>query len=142
MEARYIVSCLCEQVKIKVSEVEPTLAHCHCSMCQKFHGAAFSTFVEVKNSNIEWLSGKELLSEYVADNQTKRSFCSNCGSSLLFESKYNRQVNTIELSLACFETVPEHILPTDHIYVESKVGWIELNDGLPQYQLHRLSLND
>lgn len=95
--------CLCGSNRMRVSEIEPRIAHCHCHMCQKFHGAAFSTFVEVKLENLDWPNEYCTLSEYLAENQSKRSFCTLCGSSLAFESKFNRQSNTIEISLAAFD---------------------------------------
>ena len=112
------------------------VGHCHCTMCQKFHGAAFSTFVEAKRKDLHWLSGKDLLKEYEADNSSVRTFCSNCGSSLLFESRYNREAETIEIALAAFD---EHqaVTPDAHIYTESKVDWFEINDHLPQYHQYR-----
>ena len=39
--------CLCGSIQYEIDKVEPKMAHCHCSMCRKFHGAAFSTFAEV-----------------------------------------------------------------------------------------------
>ncbi len=37
------------------------MAHCHCSMCRKFHGAAFSTYGEAKIENFKWLQGEGFL---------------------------------------------------------------------------------
>lgn len=35
-------SCLCGAVTFSVNKFKPLTGHCHCSMCQKFHGAAYS----------------------------------------------------------------------------------------------------
>ncbi len=132
-------SCLCKGIKFKVNKFEPLVGHCHCTMCQKFHGAAFSTFVEVKLNQFHLLSGKELLSSYTSDNKTVRSFCNICGASLFFESSYNKLDQTIEVSLAAFDHVEniENIKPNAHIYTESKAKWIEINDNLPQFKSYR-----
>lgn len=114
----------------------PLVGHCHCNMCQKFHGAAFSTFIEVSNNDVNWHDQHNYLSSYRAENKTVRQFCLNCGSSLTFESKYNRQQNTIEIALACFDTI-EHVVPDAHIYTESKVSWISINDNLDQFKTYR-----
>ncbi len=129
-------SCLCKKLSFEVEKLQGPIGHCHCKMCQKFHGAAFSTFVEVKRSDFNWLSGEELLSSYHADNDTIRSFCSCCGSSLLFESKYNRSGSTIEIALAIFDSI-EVIHADAHIYTESKVDWFDINDNLPQHRQYR-----
>lgn len=133
----YTGSCLCKKISFKVKSFEPHTGHCHCKMCQKFHGAAFSTFAEVKLENLYWLAGQNLLSHYTAENQTVRSFCKECGSSLLFESSYNKQDKSIEVSLASFDE-PLNIKPNAHIYTESKAHWYSINDELPQYLTYRV----
>lgn len=138
----HVAKCLCGQIAFEVSAIGTRIAHCHCTMCQKFHGAAFSTYVEAKLHHINWLKGQELLVQYTAVNQTTRQFCQCCGSSISFESKYNRIDSTLELALALFEQ-PEKLLnssnvkPDCHIYVESKAPWFDINDQLKQCQRYR-----
>ena len=129
-------SCLCGKIQFEVSEIGPVIGHCHCIMCRKFHGAAFSTFAEVKLEHINWIQGQALLNTFKADNETVRTFCKNCGSSLLFESKFNRQDKTIEIALAAFDSL-ESVTPDAHIYTESKVEWLTLNDDLDQFDTYR-----
>ncbi|WP_206484118.1 GFA family protein [Thalassotalea sp. G2M2-11] len=129
-------SCLCGKICFQVTEFLPLVGHCHCTMCRKFHGAAFSTYAEVKRQDVHWLSGEELLSSYRADNGTVRKFCQNCGTSLLFESQYNRRDNTIEIAIATFDNI-EHVTPSAHIYIGSKVDWLTINDELPQFLAYR-----
>jgi hypothetical protein len=105
-------------------------------MCQKFHGAAFSTFGEVKLAHINWLSGIELLMSYTAQNATVRKFCQCCGSSLVFESQYNRDAETIEIALAAFDQL-ETLQADAHIYTQSKVDWLTINDDIAQFKAYR-----
>ena len=129
-------SCLCKQVTFEVTKFQGPIGHCHCTMCQKFHGAAFSTFVEAKECDLIWLSGKELLTQYCAENESIRTFCCCCGSSLLFQSKYNRQEQTIEIALGAFDSL-KSIRVDAHIYTESKADWYDINDNLPQHRRYR-----
>jgi len=131
-----IGSCLCKKVTFEVKKFCGPTGHCHCTMCQKFHGAAFSTFVEVKQTDLTWLSGKEFLKEFKADNNSIRSFCSCCGSSLLFESNYNRADKTIEIALASFDK-HQQVTPDAHIYTDTKVDWFDINDALVQHHQYR-----
>ncbi|WP_286232605.1 GFA family protein [Thalassotalea sediminis] len=131
-----IASCLCGKIVFKVEAFLPAVAHCHCSMCRKFHGAAFSTFAEVSNDKLLFVQGKPYLQSYVADNNTVRKFCKCCGSSLIFESTYNRADNTIEVALAAFDQL-EAIKPTAHIYVANKAAWFEITDKVPQFKNFR-----
>lgn len=130
MSANYKGSCLCGQVTFEVSGFKEPIANCHCSMCRKFHGAAFGTLSQVKG--LTWLSGQEMLKDYVAPNGTIRTFCSDCGSSIGFRSKGNA-LPYIELSLALFdEDIPINI--DAHIYTEYKCNWYKIIDDLPQYK--------
>ena len=116
---------------IKVAQIETRMANCHCSMCRKFHGAAFATFGEAKSGNFQWLTGQELLKSYTAYNGATRQFCSVCGSSLTF-SPANDEHQFIEFSLGSLDTdIP--LRPDAHIYIGSKANWIELHDELPKY---------
>jgi hypothetical protein len=128
--------CLCGKVSFSVAQFEPLVGHCHCTMCRKFHGAAFSTFVEVKLEHLTWLNGESELSAYQADNGTVRKFCQHCGSSLLFISSFNQQANTVEIALACFDEI-ETVTPDAHIYMESKVNWYQPSDDLAKFQGYR-----
>ncbi len=126
-------SCLCGNIVFTVSGFENNIAHCHCKMCQKFHGAAFSTFAEVKLSNIFWLKGQGQLASYTAGNGTVRQFCKNCGSSLTFESSYNRKDKTIEVALAAFDNLTASIKVNAHIYLSSQASWLKFTDSLPKF---------
>ncbi|WP_440875823.1 GFA family protein [Thalassotalea sp. PLHSN55] len=130
-------SCLCAKIGFSVKQFQTNIAHCHCIMCQKFHGAAFSTFAEVNNSDLTWLRGQEYLSQYRAENDTVRQFCSCCGASLTFESSYNRQDNTIEVALAVFDQLDCQLTVNAHIFVRSKAPWLTCTDDVVRYQAFR-----
>lgn len=130
-------SCLCGSIKYSVSHVEEKVAHCHCSMCRKFHGAAFATFGEARKTNFKWLCGEEFLKEYTCDNGTKRVFCSNCGSSLMFiPSEENGEF--VEFSLGTLDS-NFHLEPDAHIYTNYAASWFKVTDTLPQFKEGRNS---
>ncbi|MDO6428868.1 GFA family protein [Thalassotalea sp. 1_MG-2023] len=132
-----LASCLCGKIAFRVQEFMSAVAHCHCTMCRKFHGAAFSTFAEVSLKHISFTRGEALLQSYVADNNSVRKFCKCCGSSLIFESAFNRSDNTIEVALAAFDHI-EAIKPNAHIYVANKAPWFEITDNIPQFTHFRV----
>lgn len=132
MTGPYHGCCLCGVVKFEIDEFLPQVAHCHCSMCRKFHGAAYATIAEVSRSKFRWVAGKDALKKYTADNRTTRTFCSHCGSSLTFSSPCT-PIEVIEISLATVDgDVP--IKPNAHIFVGSRANWTVLSDDLPQYK--------
>ncbi|MDO6707579.1 GFA family protein [Photobacterium sp. 1_MG-2023] len=122
-------SCLCGSIRFSVRGFQQQAANCHCTMCRKFHGAAFGTLVGVQGLN--WISGQALLKDYVADNGTIRSFCPNCGASLGFRGK-EAPLEAIELAIATFdEDIPVTI--DAQIYTAYKANWCELNRELPAF---------
>lgn len=130
MNQPYPGSCLCGSVRFEIDAFASRVAHCHCSMCRKFHGAAFATLASVSQSSFHWICGENLLQHWTAANHTTRSFCSLCGSSLFFRSALAPGV--IEVALGVMDVaVPVH--PDAHIFVESAVSWFEAGDGLVRY---------
>lgn len=100
-------------------------------MCRKFHGAEYATIASVPRESFRWLTGEENIREYRAANGTVRSFCSNCGSSLLFSSP-KADANVIEVAIAAFDdAIP--VTPDAHIFRASAANWSEVSDDLPEY---------
>jgi len=129
MTRRYQGSCLCKAITFEVGGFGEQTANCHCSMCRKFHGAAYGTLVPV--SDLTWLSGREFLQDYVADNGTTRTFCKRCGSSIGFRVK-GASINELEIAIALFDTeIP--VTVNAQIYTIYKANWVQLEGHLPQY---------
>ncbi len=137
LQKPYKGSCLCGGIKFEVDAIEPQMGHCHCSMCRKFHGAEYATYGEARKENFRWVSGEELLSNFVATNGTTRQFCKNCGSSLTFSPSHNPE-GLVEFSLGALDSEIEQ-RPDAHIFVGSKANWSVINDDLPQFKKARVS---
>ena len=134
MSKKYQGSCLCGGVQFSVEGFSEQAANCHCSMCRKFHGAAFGTLVGV--CSLTWLSGKSLLKEFTAANGTIRTFCMECGSSLGFRVK-GTSFEEIELAIATFNSeIPVTI--DAQIYTNDKANWCALQKDLPAFSEGRL----
>lgn len=135
MTEPYCGSCLCGVVKFEIDKFLPQAAHCHCSMCRKFHGAAFATLAGVFRSNFRWIAGEDALKGYTAENGTTRTFCRHCGSSLTFSSPGGPE-EEIEIALGAMDgDVP--VVPSAHIFVGSAANWTVLGDELPLYEERR-----
>jgi hypothetical protein len=135
MPAPYRGSCLCAAIGFEVDEFAPRTGNCHCSMCRKFHGAAYATIAEAHTSHFRWLRGEDKIKAYTAANGTTRSFCADCGSSLTFASPA-ADPELVEIALGCFDDdVP--VKPDAHIFVASGAAWAHPVDDLPQYEAGR-----
>ena len=133
----YRGSCLCGEVRFEIDEFLPQVAHCHCSMCRKFHGAAYATIAGVSRSKFRWVEGENALKGYTAAKGTIRTFCRHCGSSLMFSSPRAPE-EVIEIALGAVDgDVP--VEPNAHIFVGSGANWATLIDDLPQYEEGRNS---
>lgn len=131
MSKLYQGQCLCGEIKFEVDEIQPRMAHCHCTMCRKFHGAAFSTFGEAKVEHFRWLSGMALIRTFQAKNGTKRQFCDTCGSSLRFIPS-NDKGEYVEFSLSLLDDDIPHRSDA-HIYTKFRASWYDITDGLPVF---------
>lgn len=135
MTEPYCGSCLCGVVKFEIDEFLPQAAHCHCSMCRKFHGAAYATIAGVFRSNFRWIEGVDALKGYTAANGTTRTFCRHCGSSLTFSSPRAPE-EEVEIALGTMDgDLP--VVPSAHIFVGSAANWTILGDDLPKYEERR-----
>jgi len=123
--------CLCGAIKYTVDKIEANMGHCHCSMCRKFHGAAFATFGEAKTKNFHWVKGHESLKTYQAENGTQRKFCNNCGSSLIFVPS-NDTGELVEFTLGTLDSLVD-VKPDAHIFTSHAASWYDITDQLPQY---------
>ena len=132
----YKGQCLCGSIKYEVDVIKAEIGHCHCSMCRKFSGAAFSTFGETDVKDFRWIEAQDQLKSYKASNGSVRQFCQNCGSSMTFASSEGVS-DLIEFSLGTLDSSLD-ITPDAHIYTDSKANWVELCDNLPQYKKGRV----
>ncbi len=122
-------SCLCGGAAYEIDgELEP-MAHCHCSICRKHHGAPFVTFVGVNTSQFRWVKGQDLVTEYESSPGSRRGFCRICGSSL------PRRVPEGALFFLPAGTLDDDpgTRPQGHVFVGSKAPWVEIHDDLPQF---------
>ena len=58
-----------------------------------------------------------------------RVFCPTCGTRLFAERP---SASRVGIALAAFDD-PNALPPECHFFVSSKIGWVRLNDDLPQY---------
>lgn len=129
MTRLYGGSCLCGGITFEAGDLQPDPAHCHCTMCRKFHGAAFGTLAAA--GRLEWLTGEELLRHYKADNGTVRTFCDRCGTSIAFRSN-DDTATLFEIAATLFDE-DVAIRPAAHIFTNYRASWYATGDDLPNF---------
>jgi hypothetical protein len=104
--------------------------HCHCSICRKAHGAAFSTFARLSAADFRIVAGADQVKSYRSSAPIERTFCATCGARLTI--RFDGMPQTVWASLATFDDDPG-VRPDAHMFVASKAPWDEINDELPKY---------
>ena len=118
-------SCLCGAVSFRLKSEPKAVSNCHCRMCQKQHGAAFATYASVPISDLEYLSGKNLLTSYNSSGSIVRKFCNVCGSNIEWSGS-KRFPNWVSITVASLDTRYEPKEVKD-IHLESKACWLQIS---------------
>ncbi|MBS0242981.1 MAG: GFA family protein [Proteobacteria bacterium] len=119
--------CLCGAVRF-TAEGEPiNVRVCHCRRCQKAMGSPFYARAMFEPKAVT-ISGEVV--SYPSSETLNRVFCPACGTTL-----FSRRANgtAIGIALAAFDD-RNAFAPTEHIWVSEKPAWMDIGDGLPQYQ--------
>jgi len=72
--------CSCGSVAYRFTADKLIAYQCHCSICRKVTGSAFSTTLMAPERSFSWLRGEDLVSSYAKENGYRNNFCSRCGS--------------------------------------------------------------
>jgi hypothetical protein len=120
--------CLCGAMRYEVDGPLTNVGNCHCSMCRRFHGAAFASYATVSAENFRSLTGQDLLTVYESSPGMGWAFCRVCGSSLGLPSRGKLSA----LALGTLDKDPG-VRPTYHMFVGTKATWYDITDTLPQY---------
>lgn len=72
--------CSCGSIAYKFLANSLLAYQCHCSICRKATGSAFSTTLMAPEPGFAWLRGEELISSYARESGYTVNFCSRCGS--------------------------------------------------------------
>ena len=120
--------CCCEKVRYLISGPARNLCYCHCESCRRAVGSAFVAWGTVDASGFQIVAGD--LRVVNTSKDVARGFCADCGSSLTYQ--HALRSSEIDFTLASLE-IPSMYAPQAHIWVQDKLPWVQLNDGLPQY---------
>ncbi len=122
--------CLCGEVSFELSP--PTLfsAHCHCRYCRLAHGAAFVTWVGVAEQSFRITAGDESLRWYQSSPQSRRGFCTQCGSTMLYTSVLSP--GEVHVALPYLDG-PIDREPAAHVFFDEHVPWLAVTDKLPRF---------
>jgi hypothetical protein len=111
--------CSCGLVGFSFSRASLLAYQCHCSVCRKATGSAFSTTLIAPESNFIWNRGGEHVSSYFKEGGYKVSFCSNCGSPV--PNKF-RNFSLYSVPLGSIDGQPD-IRVVAKLHLNSRAQW-------------------
>ncbi|MGH0030678.1 MAG: GFA family protein [Myxococcota bacterium] len=124
-------SCLCGAVRYEATTRAGPMGACHCTMCRKAHGSAFSSVQPVARDGFRFTAGESELRAYESSPGKRRWFCGRCGSPIV--STRDADDATLLLRAGCVDDgLAEG--PVAHGWVGSKAPWYEIADALPRFE--------
>jgi hypothetical protein len=132
MTTKYVGGCLCGSVRYSCEGTPEATFFCHCVDCQKETGGPYSVEIYIEDSTLK-VDGKTTQHDVTADsgNKVTREFCGDCGSALFLIS--DGYPGYVCIKAGSLDDASE-LKPEMHIYIGSKLPWVQLSDGLPQYE--------
>ena len=119
--------CLCGAVRFSAELPAKWCAHCHCNMCRRAHGAGYVTWVGFQSEKVQLKDPTSALKWHASSADSRRGFCTQCGSSLFFESE--KWAGETHIALGCVDE-PHTFKPEAHAFHDTHVNWMPLEDGL------------
>lgn len=132
MSDNYQASCACGKVHFSL-DGEPHLTfNCHCLICRKMNGSAFSTYSVFSSEDLRITEGEEeIQTARMGDHGTKH-FCRHCGTPLY---GLHRQAAGICLVVLGSIDTGGAILPTANVFCRSKLPWAFELDKLISHEV-------
>jgi hypothetical protein len=126
-------SCLCGAVRYAIVGELGLAEYCHCSMCRKAHGAAFSCNAEVRSSEFRWVSGTDAVTTFASSADRRKCFCRHCGSQL---AVLRLDVpETMAITMGTLDSDPGTV-PSRHVFIDSRATWFSPSDHLPRFRVY------
>ena len=120
--------CLCGGLRYRALGPWRHLCHCHCESCRRAAGAPSVAWGTVERAHFSLLQGQ--LRIVRSSPPVERGFCADCGTTISYA--HAERAGDLDLSLASLED-PSALAPQAHIWVQDKLPWVRIDDGLPQF---------
>ncbi|MEX2479890.1 MAG: GFA family protein [Gammaproteobacteria bacterium] len=123
-------ACLCGAIAFAITAPVIAMGHCHCGICRRAHGTAFSTYCQVAADALVVSRGATALADFASSKAAVRQFCQHCGSKLFFRA--HALPRFVWVAAGTIHDDPG-LRPGYHIFVASKASWYDIQDTLPRY---------
>jgi len=127
--------CACGAVRYRL-ESEPMFVHCcHCKDCQRQTGSAFVLNALIETDRVAILRGEVTRFDMPTDSGRPHGVyrCPTCGTALWSEYGGLAALRFVRVGTL---DAPAALAPDVHIYVRSKVPWVQLPAGVPAFEAY------
>lgn len=123
--------CRCGEVRYEIATDEtPPVYACHCHICQRWSGSAFSLQALVSEDRLT-VTGPVVIYEKVTEDRTSvQRICGTCHTRI-----YNTNTRRAGIAVVRAGTLDEteHLRCAAHIFTAYKQGWVVLDENVPQW---------
>ena len=127
--ASLVGSCLCQKVAYEIRGPIIRLNFCHCTMCQKNHGAAFAPYLRVAKEDFAIVHGEEFVASYQSSQEVARTFCHRCGSNLQW---IRASSDAMGIAAGTLDSDID-LQPAAQYWCHDSKRWHQLRQDVPQY---------
>ena len=120
--------CLCGAIRYRITGPVGPAVHCHCSMCRRATGGTVVTWVTIAAERFAFTRGEAAV--HRSSDHGERRFCATCGAQVAFRS--DRHPDDVDVTVATLDD-PEPHAPDRHIWTQSKIRWLRLDEHLPAH---------
>ena len=120
-------TCLCGNIKIKITGKLRHVINCHCIQCMKTHGN-YASYTSCSEKNIIFIK-KKTLKWYKSSKIAKRGFCANCGASIFYK-KFKSENISISAGMI---NKPTKLKSYANIFTSAKMDYYNLNSKLKKF---------
>lgn len=117
--------CHCGNVQYTLGEEVASFVNCHCTMCRRINGSAFTSWVSFPISNCSLDCGEDSLEKYVVTKNVTSHFCKNCGTRMLLLDK--RYPTFFNFNAGVIDNLKRH-KPTLDLFFSHKADWYAEED--------------
>lgn len=120
MKNAYQASCACGKVHF-VLDGEPHLTiNCHCTICRKMNGSAFSTYTVFSKDDLRITEGGDNIQTAQMGDHGIKHFCRQCGAPL-----YGLHQKAAGICLVVLGAIDAGgpIMPIANVFCRSKLPW-------------------
>ncbi|HTJ95275.1 MAG TPA: GFA family protein [Pararobbsia sp.] len=118
--------CFCGHIRYEIDGTPFLPNICHCVDCRRVAGAPMVAWFSVRPAELRYVKGTPRT--FASSAKAHRAFCPDCGTGLTYQDNAKR--DEIDVS-TCTLDDPETVPPTEHVWTQQRLGWVQLSDDLP-----------